>query len=146
MNIQNPLEKIVDALKVIGTIDNIDFSCKSEKHYDDYYLNIKIVRKHSNNDAMSIIEEDIANMRLKISIDSHKLFDAYKLLNEEEKHLNIKNPNVEDNYINNLVEVSYLEIINNLKDFNGISDNYDAIARLVSKYYGNHVGKENYGI
>ena len=103
-----------------------------------------MVRKHSNREAMMIIAEDIANMRLKIIIDSHKLFEAYKLLNEEEKipkNLNIINPCVVDDYINSLVEVYYLEIINNLKVFNGISDNYDAIARLAGKCYGYHIGK-----
>jgi NDP-sugar pyrophosphorylase family protein len=145
----NELEKLVNTIKTIGAIENIDYSYQSEKQQDDYCLNIKIVRKHSNNDAMLIIEEDIAMLRLKIRINSNALFEAYKLLNEEEKipkHLNIINPCIEDNCINNLVEVSYLEIINNLKAFNGLSDNYDAIARLVGKYYGNHIGKENYGI
>ena len=142
------LEKLVKTLKIIETIDNIDFSYKSEKYNDHYYLNIKIVRKHSNSEAMMIIEEDIANMRLKIIIDSHKLFEAYKLLNEEDKIpkiFNIINPCVVDDYINSLVEVYYLEIINNLKVFNGISDNYDAIARLAGKCYGYHFGKP-YGI
>jgi hypothetical protein len=142
------LEKLVKTLKIIETIDNIDFSYKSEKHHDHYYLNIKLVRKHSNSEAMMIIEEDIANMRLKIIIDSHKFFEAYKLLNEEEKIpkiFNIINPWVVDDYINSLVEVYYLEIIYNLKVFNGISDNYDAIARLAGKCYGYHFGKP-YGI
>ena len=142
------LDKLIKTLKIIGAIDNVDFSYISEKYHDHYYLNIKIVRKHSNKEAMSIIEEDIANMRLKIIIDSHKLFEAYKLLNEEvkiPKNFNIINPCVVDNYINSLVEVYYLEIINNLKVFNGISDNYDAIAKLAGKCYGYHFGKQ-YGI
>lgn len=141
----NQLEKLVKTLKIIGTIDNVDFSYQSEKYHDDYYLNIKIVRKHSNNEAMMIIDEDIANMRLKIRINSNALFEAYKLLNEDEKipkHFNIINPCDEDNYMNSFVEVYYLEIINNLKVFNGISDNYDAIARLVGKRFGYHAGKE----
>ncbi len=138
------LEKLVKTIQTIATIDDVDFSYKSEKYHDHYYLNIKMVRKHSNSEAMMIIEEDLANMRLKIIIDSHKLFEAYKLLNEEEKipkNLNIINPCVVDDYINSLVEVYYLEIINNLKVFNGISDNYDAIARLAGKCYGYHFGK-----
>jgi hypothetical protein len=142
----NQLEKLVKTLKTIGTIDNVDFSYQSEKYHDHYYLNIKIVRKHSNNEAMMIFEEDIATMRLKIIIDSHKLFEAYKLLNEEEKipkNFNIINPCVVDDYMNSLVEVYYLEIINNLKVFNGISDNYDAIAKLAGKCYGYHFGKQH---
>ena len=145
MKSENDLEKLIKTLKIITTIDNIDFSYKSEKYHDHYYLNIKMVRKHSNSEAMMIIEEDIANMRLKIIIDSHKLFEAYKLLNEEEKipkNLNIINPCVEDNYINSLVEIYFLEIINNLKAFNGMRDNYDAIARLAGKCYGYHIGKK----
>ena len=148
MKSENALEKLVKTIQIIASIDDIDFSYQSEKYHDHYYLNIKMVRKHSNSEAMMIIEEDIANMRLKIIIDSHKLFEAYKLLNEEEKipkNLNIINPCVVDDYINSLVEVYYLEIINNLKVFNGISDNYDAIARLVGKCFGYHAGKE-YGI
>lgn len=141
----NQLEKLVKTLKTIGTIDNVDFSYQSEKYHDDYYLNIKIVTKNSNNEAMMIIDEDIATMRLKIRINSNALFEAYKLLNEDEKipkHFNIINPCDEDNYMNSFVEVYYLEIINNLKVFNGISDNYDAIARLVGKCFGYHAGKE----
>jgi hypothetical protein len=139
------LDKLIKTLKIIGAIDNIDFSYISEKYNDHYYLNIKMVRKHSNSEAMMIIEEDIGNMRLKIIIDSYKLFEAYKLLNEKEKipkDLNIINPCVEDNYINSLVEIHFLEIINNLKAFNGTSDNYDAIARLAGKCYGYHIGKK----
>lgn len=139
------LEKLVKTIQTIATIDDVDFSYKSEKHQDDYYLNIKIVRKHSNNEAMMIIDEDIATMRLKIRINSNALFEAYKLLNEDEKipkHFNIINPCDEDNYMNSFVEVYYLEIIKNLKVFNGISDNYDAIARLVGKCFGYHAGKE----
>jgi hypothetical protein len=140
----NQLEKLVKTLETIGTIDNVDFSYQSEKYDDDYYLNIKIVRKHSNNEAMMVFKEDIATMRLKIRINSTALFEAYKLLNEEEKipkHLDIINPCIEDNYMNSLVELCYLEIINNLKSFNGKSDNYDAIARLAGKCYGYHSGK-----
>ena len=68
MKSENDLEKLIKTLKIITTIDNIDFSYKSEKYHDHYYLNIKMVRKHSNSEAMMIIEEDIANMRLKIII------------------------------------------------------------------------------
>ena len=148
MKSENALEKLVKTIQIIATIDDIDFSYKYEKYHDHYYLNIKMVRKHSNSEAMMIIEEDIATMRLKIIIDSNKLFEAYKLLNEEEKipkNLNIINPCIEDNYMNTFVERQYLEIINNLKAFNGISDNYDAIARLFGKPHGYHTGKE-YGI
>jgi hypothetical protein len=142
---EKQLEKLVNTLKLIGTIDNICFSYKSEKYYDDYYLNIKIVRKHSNNEAMLIMEEDISTMRLKIRINSTLLFNAYSQLNEDEKipeHLNIINPCAEDNYMNSVVELCYLEIINNLKAFNGISDNYDAIARLASNCFGYHSSKK----
>ncbi|RAR73757.1 hypothetical protein [Flavobacterium aciduliphilum] len=140
----NQLEKLVKTLKTLGTIDNVDFSYQSEKYHDHYYLNIKMVRKHSNNEAMMIFEEDIANMRLKIIIDNHKLYEAYKLLDEENKipkQFNIINPCVEEGYMNSLVELYYLEIINNLKVFNGVSDNYDAIAKLAGKCYGYHFGK-----
>ena len=148
MNNQDPLEIIVTTLNVIGTIERINFYCESEKYHDDYYLKIKIVKEDSNNQAMAVFKEEIATLRLKIRIDSHKLFEAYKLLNEEEKipkHLNIINPCVVDNYMNSLVELRYLEIINNLKAFNGKSDNYDTIARLAGKCYGYHIGK-GYGI
>ena len=144
----NQLEKLVNTLKTIGTIHDIYFSYQSEKQQDDYYLNIKIVRKHSNNEAMMITEEDIATMRLKIRINSNALFEEYKLLNEEEKipkKFNIINPCVEDKYMNSVVESRYLEIINNLEAFNGTSDDYNAIARLVGKSHGYHEGKE-YGI
>lgn len=141
------LEKLVSTLKIIGTIANIDLSFKSEKYNDDYYLNIKIVRKHSNNKAMSIMEEDISTMRLKIRINSTQLFKSYSQLNEDEKipkYLNIINPCDDNDYMNSFVELYYLEIINNLKSFNGKSDNYDAIAKL-SGSFGYQIGKQ-YGI
>lgn len=148
MKSENALEKLVKTIQIIANIDDIDFSSQSEKYNDHYYLNIIMVRKHSNSEAMMIIEEDIATFRLKIRINSNTLFEAYKLLNEEEKipkNLNIINPCIEDDYMNSFVERQYLEIINNLKAFNGISDNYDAIARLFGKSHGYHTGKE-YGI
>ena len=141
----NQLEKLVNTLKVIGTIDNIDFSYQSEKYHDDYYLNIKILKKHSNNEAMLIIEEDVATMRIKIRIDSSALFKAYSQLNEDEKipeQFEISNPCKIDAYMNNFVERDFLNIIQNLKSFNSVSDNYEVIARLLVKYCGDHFGKE----
>jgi hypothetical protein len=42
MKSENDLEKLIKTLKIIAIIDNIDFSYKSEKYHDHYYLNIKI--------------------------------------------------------------------------------------------------------
>ena len=139
------LEKLLTILKMIGINDNIDFYKKSKKNHDYYYLKIKTVRKQSNNEAMLIFEEEIATLSLNIRINSNTLFEAYKLLNEEEKipkYLNIINPCFEDNYMNSFVETCYFEIIINLKDFNGISDNYASIATILGKSRGTPTAKK----
>lgn len=145
MKNQNPLEKIVETLNVLGTIENCSYSCISERFNEDFYLNITIFKKESNNEAMMIFEEQLTTMRLKIRIDSVALFAAYSQLDEDEKipkHYEISNPCLNDAYMNSFIEVGFLKIIQNLKIFNGVSDNYDLIARILGKSYGYHSGKE----
>jgi hypothetical protein len=148
MNNQNPLAKIIETLNVLETIENCDYSRTSERFNEVFYLNFSIFKKKSNDHAMMIFKEQLATMRLEIRIDCAALFREYSRLDEEKKipkNYEILNPCLNDEYMNNFIEGGFLEIIQNLKIFNGISDNYDVICRLIGKYHGYHSGKF-YGI
>lgn len=148
MNNQNPLAKIIETLNVLEMIQNCHYSCMSERFNEEFYLNFSIFKKESNNQAMMIFEEQLVTMRLKIRIDCAALFREYSQLDEEEKipkNYEISNPCLNDEYMNSFIEAGFLKIIQNLKFFNGISDNYDEIARILGKSYGYHSGKM-YGI
>ncbi|MCX6230906.1 MAG: hypothetical protein NTZ33_05130 [Bacteroidetes bacterium] len=127
------LKKIQDLLDIFKTINGIKFDVICNRDSDDYHIRILLFTEENNDEAMLIIRKNILIMNFIIHIDSIKFFETYNNLKEDEKippQHNIINPCIEDNYMSYMVKWKFLEIMKNLKMFNGIKDDYISIAKL----------------
>ncbi|MFZ4740872.1 MAG: hypothetical protein ACOYLE_06880 [Bacteroidales bacterium] len=135
------LEEIKNYLK---SIEHFKKNVNCEKNSDDYVVNIQSYTESTNNEEMIVYKTVQSSISINIHIDSNKLFEAYCNLKEDEKipsQHNIVNPCIEENYLNFMLEHKYLKIMENLKMFNGETDDYYAIARLIGISRGYVLGK-----
>lgn len=126
--------------------ENLKFNYECERNDDDYSLRIEAYSEKSNDEAELVFKPVESYTNIKIHIDSQKFMEAYDSLGEDEKiqtKFEITNPCSHESYMRIFVEVAGKEVIPLLADFNGIKNDYYALAKLAVKTRGKIIGKMN---
>lgn len=118
---------------------------------DSYSLSIEAFTERSDNEAMLIHKTTQAECDITIHIDSEQFLDAYNKLTENEKlqiaeisdNPILGHPKMSDVYMCYFVECNCEKILDNLKQYSEMEDNYTNIAKLVFTTRGRVFGKMN---
>ena len=134
------VKNLKDLNEFFKSNEKLEFHYKCDRNDDDYTLRIEAYSLHADHrDAMYAVEyvESYANINL--HIDSRKFMEAYNSMGDNEKipliH-EIPNPCSHEKYMLTFVEVASKEILPLLGDFNGIKNDYYALAKLAAKKRG----------
>ena len=131
---------------VKSSIDAPDFdgirreiSCKRHFSFDQIFLvDIKLFSKVPPN-HIPLIQTTVG-----IELNPNKLWEAYQELKSDDTELRFKKHHFseEDDLIFTLLENKTAEVITHLKSFNGSSDNYLEIAKLIQQRRGQIAGRK----
>jgi hypothetical protein len=140
------VKNLEDLNEFFKTNEKLSFDFKCHRKDDDYTLRIEAYSKDVNNEAMLVFKNLESYTNISIHIDSKKFMDAYNSMGESEKippQHEITNPCSHEKYMLTFVEVASKEILPLLGDFNGIKNDYYALAKLAVKKRGAIFGKWN---